>query len=80
MGFWSKLAGTLEDWFRFNDDDIAIGKNVGGHMVFKDKVVSGTKTLSDLLAGGTAFDVDTILTDENGAVMVDEDGNVMVEE
>lgn len=77
MGVWQELTGTVESWFGVGKKaTIAVGSD-GSNLVFKDEVVAGTKTLTQLLAAGT-FDPDTILVDEDGNVMADEDGNVLV--
>jgi len=78
MGFWSKLSGTFADWFGFGgEEDIAIGKDALGNMIFKDQVVVGTKTLTELLEGA---ELDNILTSRNeGEVLVSRNtGNVLV--
>ncbi len=36
-----------------NDEDVGVSRDSGGNMTFKDGVVSGTKTLTDLLTGLT---------------------------
>lgn len=63
-----------------SDSDVEVSRDASGNMTFKDKVVSGTKTLSDLLAGGSAFDPDVMLTSRNtGQVLVSRNtGNVLV--
>lgn len=63
-----------------SDSDVEISRDASDNMTFKDKVVSGTKTLSDLLAGGSAFDPNDMLTSRNtGQVLVSRNtGNVLV--
>ena len=63
-----------------DDKDVELSRDASGNMTFKDKVVSGTKTLADLLAGGEAFDPDDMLTSRNtGEVLVSRNtGNVVM--
>ncbi len=60
-----------------NDEDVVLSRDASDNMTFMDKVVSGTKTLSDLLAGA---DFDTVLTSRNtGQVLVSRNtGNILV--
>jgi hypothetical protein len=52
MGFWQEITGTVESWFGIGKKaTIAVGSD-GSNLVFKDEVVVGTKTLTDLLGGG----------------------------
>ena len=63
-----------------NDEDVYLERDASDNLVFKDKVVSTEKTLSDLVAGGTAFDPDDILCSRNtGQTLVSRnDGNVVM--
>jgi len=63
-----------------NDEDVVISRDASDNLTFQDKVVSGTKTLADLVAGGTAFDPDDMLCSRNtGETLVSRnDGNVVM--
>ncbi len=63
-----------------NDSDVVVSRDSSDNMTFADKNVSGTKTLADLVAGGTAFDPDDILTSRNtGQTLVSRnEGNVVM--
>ena len=53
MAFWDKLVGTVESWFGLGGEEtVAVGRDVSGNLVFKDEVVVGTKTLTELSSGG----------------------------
>lgn len=52
MSWITNLKGTFKDWFLFRDDTVGIGRDGSNNLVFKDGVVSGTKTLTQLLEGG----------------------------
>jgi hypothetical protein len=61
MGLWYAIAGTIESWLGFGRDTIAVGYDGSGNMVFKDEVVVGTKTLTDLLGGGAFVFTPTVV-------------------
>jgi len=63
-----------------SDSDVLVSRDASDNMIFQDKVVSGVKTLADLVAGGTAFDPDNLMTSRNsGQVLVSRNtGNVLV--
>ncbi len=80
MGFWGKIAGTLEDWFGLDgESEVAIGRDGSGNLVFKDQIVSGTKTLTELLAAGT-FDPDLLVLTTDGGLVYDNDGEPVLKE
>lgn len=70
MSAWKNIVGTFADWFGFGgDEDVAIGKDGSGNLVFKDEVVSGTKTLTQLLEGAQfQFTPDLVPTGETWTV------------
>jgi len=54
---WEKLAGTVASWFGLGgEEEVAVGKDASGNLVFKDQVVSGTPTLSELVAASEGDD------------------------
>jgi len=59
------------------DSDVYVSRDNSDNLTFKDKVVSGEKTLSELLAGA---DFDTLLTSRNtGQMLVSRNtGNILV--
>jgi len=59
-----------------DDETVSVYRDLSDNLVLKDGVVSGTKTLTELVSGG--FDVDTILTSQDGAVLSNQDGDVLV--
>ncbi len=53
MSFWENVSGTVSDWFGFGGEPtVAIGRDGSGNLVFQDDIVSGTRTLTQLLEGG----------------------------
>lgn len=69
MSFWSKIAGTLESWFGLDgEEDVAIGRDSSGNMIFKDEIVSGTKTLTQLLEVGAGITKEHIVVGDSVTV------------
>ena len=57
-GVWKKIVGTIEDWFAFGkNSNVAAGIDGSNNMVFKDEVVTGTKTLTELARYGVTPDL-----------------------
>lgn len=80
MSFWTKISGTVADWFGLGgEESVAIGKDGSGNMVFKDGQVVGTKTLTQLLEG-EAFDPDRLLFNSDGGIIYDSDGEIVLKE
>lgn len=76
---WEKLAGTLASWFGLGgEEEVGIGINESGHMIFKDEHVFGTPTLTEVMEGGT--DPGNYLVSRNtGQLMTSRnDGEVLV--
>ena len=72
------VRGVLVQSDVSDDTDVAVSRDASDNMTFKDKVVSGTKTLTELLAADGTFDEDDILTSQDGRVLVNADGNVLI--
>jgi hypothetical protein len=61
------------------DKNVYVSRDADDNLIFIDKVVGGVKTLTELLAGGSAFDETKILTSSgDGSVLVSADGNVLM--
>jgi len=64
VGWWETLTGTVEQWFGFGgNEDIAIGNDGLGNLVFRDEVVPGTPTLTELLEGADDDQVKVLVED-----------------
>lgn len=78
MSVWQRITGTTLNFFGLGlKSTVGIGVDGSNNMTFKDGVVPGTKTLTELLATGT-FNEDDILVSSDGEVLTNQDGNVLL--
>ena len=66
---YADLRGIVFQDDASNDELVGCGRDASGNLIFWDDVVSTVKTLSDLLAGGTAFDPNTQIFETSGALV-----------
>ena len=74
---YADLRGVALQNDTSNDETVYLKRDISNNLVFADGVVSGEKTLSDLLAGA---DFNTLLTSRNtGQMLVSRNtGNILV--
>lgn len=74
MSAWEKIAGTVVQWFGLGgEEEVAVGKDASGNLVFKDQVVSGTPTLSELVDSSEGDDQVKIVVEDGDTFRVKPD-------
>lgn len=61
-----------------DDEDVGVTRDASGNLMFRDKVVSGEKSLADVMSGGTAFDPGKLLITTEGGLLYNSQGILLV--